>query len=338
MIRHLFVLAVCAALLALSWLRSPGAPTDDRPILHFTPLPLAAECCRAGPLKLTAAWELVSSHGAFGGYSALLRIQPGRLLALSDRGYFLEFSEPGAPFRPPHYGATQRDMGALKSNRDIEAAAWDAPSGRLWLALEGRNAVARYRPDMTREAFREIPEWKKWSNNGGPESMVRLADGRFVVICECRTTRFGGVDHPAYLFSEDPSEAGPAKAFTFRGVEGYRPTDMARLPDGRVLILARRLNWPLPPSFSMKVLIADPAEIATGGTWQAREIADLSAPWPVDNYEGLAIERMADGTLLAWIISDENEAITQRVLLLRVVIDETALPEKQKAPGSPGRP
>jgi hypothetical protein len=108
---------------------------------------------------------------------------------------------------------------------------------------------------------------------------------------------------------------------------------MAELPDGRVLILARTLLWPIPARFAVKVLIADPAAIRPGQVWRAIELGELSGDWPVDNYEGLAIERRADGSLIAWIISDENGAVSQRVLLLKVAIDETRLPPKQKAPG-----
>lgn len=46
------------------------------------------------------------------------------------------------------------------------------------------------------------------------------------------------------------------------------------------------------------------------GLLGGRKIADLAVPWPVDNYEGIAIEREANGQLVAWIISDENGAVT----------------------------
>jgi hypothetical protein len=90
-------------------------------------------------------------------------------------------------------------------------------------------------------------------------------------------------------------------------------------------VLVRRLLWPAPARFAVKVLLADPAEIAADGTWQGREVAELSEPWPVDNFEALAIERRADGSLIGWIISDENDAVSQRVLLLKVRIDESKL-------------
>lgn len=320
-------------LLAITWLRS----AEEQPSRHYTlalePLTLEPGCCRSGPLRLLEGWRLASTHEYFGGYSALLQPAPGRLLALSDRGYYIEFSEPGTPSRPIRIGPVLADSVKLKDNRDVESATWDPQGGRLWLALEGRNAIARHRLDMTREAFREVPEMRKWPQNTGPEAMLRLGDGRFVALCECTPGWFQAGRHPALLFAGDPDRGEAPAAFTFVGAEGYRPTDMAALPDGRVLILVRRLVWPVPARFAIKLLIADPAGIRPGGTWQAQELADLAAPWPVDNYEGLAIDRQPDGKLIAWLLSDENGAATQRVLLLKVEIDEAALPAKQKAPG-----
>ncbi len=227
--------------------------------------------------------------------------------------------------QPPRFGAIIANPSLLKSNRDVESATLDPASGRLWIAQEGRNSIERHHLGSGREAFRQIPEMTNWPQNAGPEAMVRLSDGRFLVLCECTTSWFTSGRHPALLFGGDPAEAAAAQGFTFAGANGYRPTDMAQLPDGRVLILARRLLWPIPARFAIKVLIADPAEISSGGVWQAREVADISSPWPVDNYEGIAIERMPDGTLIGWIMSDENEAISQRVLLLKVEIDESKL-------------
>lgn len=307
------------------WLRSVAPIPSHEQRLDVAALPNDPGCCSAGPFDLIGAWQLASPHQDFGGYSALLQAQPGRLLAFSDRGYSLEFSEPGAAQVPIRIAPLLEDSARLKDNRDVEAATRDPRTGSIWIGLEGRDAIARHRADLHRESFREIPGMREWPQNQGPEAMLRLRDGRFVALCECNPGWFQGGLHPALLFSGDPTNDVAAQGFTFAGIDGYRPTDMAQLPDGRVLILVRRLVWPVPARFAIKILIADPAEIASGKIWQARELADLSDPWPIDNYEGLAIGRQADGSLLAWLISDENSAATQRVLLLKLRIDESKL-------------
>jgi Esterase-like activity of phytase len=337
-LRQVLAILVALGLGAGTWLRSPVLPPSHEMALTLTPLSLSEGCCRAGPLRLIGAWQLSSPNETFGGYSALVRPVPGRLLALSDRGYYLDFAQPGAAEGPLAMGQILPDKVRFKDNRDVESASYDPGSQLLWIAQEGRNAVARHHlPDLDRQSFREVPELKSWPQNTGPEAMVRLTDGRFIVLCECTTGWFQGGHHPAFLFTGDPSEGATGRRLTFLGIDGYSPTDMAQLPDGRVLVLVRRLRWPMPARFAVKVLLADPAEIATDGTWQASEVADISAPWPVDNYEGLAIERTPDGRLIGWIISDENGAVTQRALLLKVEIDVQGMPAK-RAPGSPGRP
>ena len=333
MLRRLLIIVLFAGLAPGTWVRSEPPARDMRSELRLESVPLPPHCCSAGPLRLMSAWNLSSTNTTFGGYSALVSARLGELLVLSDRGYFLRFAKPGAGPMVPQFGSTQPKSAKDKAGRDVEAAAWDPGSGHLWLALERRNAVARYKGNLIREAVRPVPEWRDWPGNYGPETLVRLHDGRFIAVCECRSTWLGEFQHPGFLYPGDPISSGTGTAFTFAGADGYRPTDAAELPDGRVLVLMRRLVWPVPARFAIKVVIADPAEIAAGQVWQGKEIAEIAAPWPVDNYEGLTIERDSDGKLVAWIISDDNGAVSQRTLLLKVSIDEARLPKKQKAPG-----
>lgn len=333
MLRRLLIILLFAGLAPGTWIRSEPPAGDTRSQLSLQSVPLLPACCTAGPLRLLGAWQLSSKNTAFGGYSALVSTDLGELLALSDRGYFLRFAKPGAAPMMPQFGSTQPGSVKDKAGRDVEAAALDPGSGHLWLALERRNAVARYKGNLIREAVRPVPEWRDWPGNYGPETLVRLHDGRFIAVCECRSAWLGEYQHPGFLYPDDPISSGTGTAFTFAGADGYRPTDAAELPDGRVLVLMRRLVWPIPARFAVKMVIADPAEIKLGQVWRGREIAEIAAPWPVDNYEGLTIERGADGQLVAWIISDDNGAALQRTLLLKVSIDEARLPQKQKAPG-----
>lgn len=326
-------LGLILALGGITWLRSAPPPGDAINRLSLKPLAAVPLCCTAGPLHLVGAWQLTSSNTMFGGYSGLIATGSGRLLALSDRGYYLAFTAPDRPSGGVSFGPLLDDRAQLKANRDIEAGTRDPATGQIWIAQEGRNAIERKAPDLSRQAFRQIPEMRDWPANTGPESLVRLGDGRFIALCECSDGWSSSGRHRGLLFAGDPTEDTSAQAFQLAGAKGYRPTAVAELPDGRVLILARRLVWPVPARFGLKILLADPAAITPGDTWQAQELAELLPPWPMDNYEGLVIERQDDGRLIAWLISDENGAVAQRVLLLKVEIDESRLPQKQKAPG-----
>jgi hypothetical protein len=234
---------------------------------------------------------------------------------------------------PVRIGPLMPRRGALKASRDIEAAAFDPVSGQFWLALEGRNLFMRTMPSNALPATIKGPELAGWATNSGAEAMARLTDGRFLILAEG-----GGPDHAARLLPHAPDGTDRALRFRFAAPDGYLPTDTAQLPDGRVLILLRELRWPMPPRFGTRLVLADPAAIRQGGKWPGQVIANLDGTGLEENYEGLAIEPGADGQVLAWLISDNNGAVTQRTLLLRLEFRLSDLPPrlpqtKQKAPG-----
>jgi hypothetical protein len=334
--RAALALILTLALAPGTWLRSPVPPQNHEQALRFTPLVVEAD--RLGPFRIAGVWQLSSRNGVFGSYSAMVAPAPGRLLAFSDRGDFLDFAAPGSAPAAVRIETVPGGSRRAKQYRDIEAATFDPLSGQTYLALEGQNTVARYSPRLKFEALRAVPEMRGWPSNSGPEAMVRLADGRFVVLCECLTGLFASGTHPALQFGGDPAAPGATSYFTFSGAAGYRPTDLALLPDGRVLVLARRLTWPMPPRFKAKLLLADPAEIVPGGIWHTTELAELSSSLPVDNFEALAVTAGEEGKLTAWVMSDDNQALTQRTLLVQLEFSLADLPAKQKAPGIPDAP
>ena len=325
-------LAVCLALALLVpiYVREPRQARNTSGQVNLTQLPLP-KGGRHGPFTLAGAWELTSRDYRFGSYSGLVIEPGGRLAAFSDQGVLLQFTKPGGGGGAPLISDFLRASLPIKQLRDVEAATRDPVSGKVWLALEGRNAVIRLDRAYRIEQIASPAALQGWSHNSGPEAMTRLADGRFVALSESYSASSDWSGHPAVLFAGDPTVAGtPSVAFRLEAANGYRPTDAAQLPDGRVLVLLRRLVWPLPPRFAVKLALFDPAEIAAGKTVVAQEVAAIEAPWPVDNYEALALESERDGAISAWIMSDGNSAITQRNLLLRLRFDPADLPDKTK--------
>ncbi|MES2493821.1 MAG: esterase-like activity of phytase family protein [Pseudomonadota bacterium] len=302
-----------------------------------------ATAAALGPFRPRGAWQLISNDIRFGGYSALIPREPGRLLAISDRGAWLEFAEPAMGV-----AAKSRDhaMDHVLPNRkewtsitDSEAATSDSDFGgagsRIWISWEDRRAISRF------TATRETP-WAdegrtfpkpigKWSAQFGAEAMVRLNSGRFIVVSEAFAPRSYERRHQTLLFDGDPAGTGPVRAL--RGAlvadEGYRPTDLARLPDGRVLVLLRQLVWPLPMRFSCRIAIADPEDLRRTGRWHAQTLARLDPPLPADNYEALAVRPRRDGKLDVWVMSDDNRNSTQRSLLLKLELTPADLPPRR---------
>jgi len=291
----------------------------------------ARDTAGLGPFRLAGAWRLDSGDTRFGGYSGLLARSGGRLLAISDRGSLLDMREPPlgpAPFR----------MGPIIREKDPTASDAEAittgPSGESWISWEDRRGIGRFPPDFADEVRVFPPAMQQWSLQFGGESLVRLRDGRFLITAEAFAD--DDASHETLTFASDPTAGALNKSTgtvtptrgVLRMAAGYRPTDMAQLPDGRVLVLLRRMVWPLPLRFSCRIAIADPADLARTGQWTARDLARLEPPLPTDNYEGLAVRPRADGKLDVWVISDDNRASTQQTLLLKLELDPARLPPR----------
>lgn len=311
-----------AALVALGlapgvfW-RTPLPPPDRSPLLEAEPLPVpGGKPVRIGgsdgPL-LTGLWRLSSSNDRFGSYSALVAPAPGVLLAFSDRGDFLRMKIPPARRGKAAFGRVLPGARNFKKMNDIESAAHDPASGRIWLGFEDRNAVMRDDGE-----FAELAAMRHWPGNSGPEAMTRLPDGRFVILSEAALAQ-GGRASEGLLFPGDPLDGAEPLTFAFAPPPGYEPSDMAALPDGRVLILLRGVALGIPPHFTARLALADPREIEAGKAWDWETVAELGGAVPLDNYEGLAITGgQGGGPVTIWLISDDNESLLiQRSLLLR---------------------
>jgi hypothetical protein len=156
---------------------------------------------------------------------------------------------------------------------------------------------------------------RKWRSNRGSEAMVRLPGGRFLVFSEGSE---GG--SPVLMFAGDPAVAG-TKAMTmrYRPPDGYRITDAALLPDGRLLLLNRRVTFV--EGISAKLVVAALPGPVPGATIVGEEIADLRSPLTIDNMEAMSVGREG-GRTIVWLASDDNFNPLQRTLLLKFALNE----------------
>lgn len=316
--RRFVAILIVAALAAPGlWWRSPppvhgASRSPDGWNLAVTELPLVAR--EAGELEVVGAWQLTSRYPGFGAYSALAVLGDGRLLAASDTGRMLAFAPPGAPPATPLMDWFAGRKQANKFLVDIEAMTRDPATGRIWLAYEGLNAIERFEPDLASPRRVRPGSMRAWPGNTGPEALLRLADGRFLVLSEAREALFGA-GFTGLLFASDPVEGGEPIRFEFVAEDGFRPVDAAQAPDGRVVILLRRFDY-LPPGFENRIVVADPADIREGVTWRGRPIGAIAAPLPTENYEGMVAEPLPGGAVRLWLISDDNRSALQRTLLM----------------------
>lgn len=314
--RRLALLTVVAAGLAPgTCIRSPPEPINTSPVMTIARI--KTEPRRFGEFSFLGAWHLNSANSYFGGYSGLVALGDGRLLAASDRTSKLVFDTPDAPQRRvARIGYFVSNATGVLWRSDLEALTRDPVTGQVWASFESRNSINRFDRELNREAIVRPPEMRYWPNNAGPEAMVRLHDGRFIVLAE-RGSNWLRRSHPGLLFASDPIADDKPQSFVFEAPWGYSPTDMAQLPDGRVVILLRALVPAWPYEFRTRLAVADPAQIRPGGTWRARIVADLWGPVPPENYEAIAVDPMPDGGANLWIMSDSNQGGLGRTLMLK---------------------
>ncbi|WP_346784804.1 esterase-like activity of phytase family protein [Aurantiacibacter flavus] len=308
-IRRLAVVVALALLIApVTWLRSdPEVTTQD--LVQLQPLGVAQPEGWPASLTLEGAWNVANDNPAFGGFSAL-RIEPvsNGLVAYSDRGTYAHIPRP--PFAgssPAQTAALPRDP-LLRDPQDIESVTADSASGAIWLGYEHHNAIRRYSANGTSQ-FVQPDAMAEWSTNSGPEAMVRLSDGRFIVLAER--------GDEGLLFADDPLTGGEPMRFSIDPPGDFLPTDMAQLPDGRVLILLRDVTWALPP-FASLLMVADPSAIGEEEIWPLTELARIDEAGLRENYEGITVEPDGTGAATVWLIADDNLSQLQRTLLLKL--------------------
>lgn len=294
---------------------TPPDPPPPQTWLVFEPLAAPdPRSWRGAGIAFLAGWSVTSNDWRFGGLSAF-HVEGRAALAFSDAGWRVRFP------LPVRAGRARAELGPLpqapgsadnKADRDIEALAVHGPFA--WLALERRNMVLRYeRAGWRAAAAAAPPGMAEWRANRGGEAMLRLPDGRFLILSEGS----GGISEALMVFG-DPAVAG-TKAVTmrYRPPAGFRITDAAMLPDGRILFLNRRIH--LIGGMSAKLTVGPIPATRPGGLIEGEEIAHLRRPMPVDNMEGLSVAREGGRTIL-WMVSDDNYNGLQRTLLLKFAL------------------
>lgn len=275
---------------------------------------------RVGRLTFMGGVMLTSPDRAFGGFSALA-LDRGVFTLLSDGGNVVRLRL-GSDGRVQ--GATFGDLaggpntGWRKEDRDSESLALDPRTGTAWVGLEHYNAIWRFGPGLTGVGQGVRPAaMRRWTRNGGPESLLRRRDGSFIAIQEEATHGSGTRD--VVVWRGDPV-AHPDAAYhlRYRPPPGYDPADATELPDGRLLILNR--GWRFPLRFANVLEVVARAAIRPGAVVRGQHVATIDAPLTRDNFEGVAATTERGHTIL-WLVSDDNRVPAERTLLMKFRLD-----------------
>jgi hypothetical protein len=281
------------------------------------PLEDAGDPVYFGPLRLTGAWQLSGSHGAFGGFSSLFVDPDGSLIALNDTGELFGFrvsgAEGGGFVEPLPRTGVEATWPSWKW--DSESMQRDPVSGRIWVGFELLQRICRYAPAFKAVEGCVSPKaMRQWPVTGSIESLVRLGDGRFLAISEMGMGVAGA--HDVLLWQGDPVDPAtpPPVHLGYRPPTGYRPTDALWLGGDRLLVLNRRLT--LADGFTARLSLVKLPRLSAGAVLTGPVIATFAPPGLADNFEAITLGR-DKGKPVLWMAADDNHFYLQRSLLLR---------------------
>ena len=158
-----------------------------------------------------------------------------------------------------------------------------------------------------------------WATAYGAEAIVRLRDGRFLVFAEADPENTD-LPSPVLLFSGDPlAPSTQSIPLRLASPDGFRPSDAAQLPDGRILVLQRAFALPL--RWRTRLIVIDPAELRENALIRGREVARLAPPLLTENFEALAVTQEKRRPII-WIASDDNFWALQQTYLLKFTLKD----------------
>ena len=294
-------------------------------IENFDPRDTAQD--QFGALRFRGGLVLTSSHRDFGGLSALrMQADGSRFIALTDKGNWLRARivyRDGKPIAvadaemAPVLGPDGRPITARRWY-DTEALADDG--GTLYVAIERVHEILRfdYGKDGLRARGQPIPVppgMKSLPNNRGVECMVMPPKGQplagtLIAISERGLDPAGNII--GFLI-------GPqAGTFTVKRTDEFDISDCALTPRGDLLILERRFSWTR--GLAIRIRRIPLARVAPRAVLDGPDVFVADMGQQIDNMEGLALHRAADGAVVLTLISDDNFSALQRTMLLQFTL------------------
>ncbi len=287
------------------------------------------ERIRFGALEFLGGLVLESDDEDFGGISGIRMLSDdGDFLAVTDRARWIKgriVSDGTRPVRldsvtiAPMLDRGGQLMHAGKSF-DTEALA-RGKDGEVYVGIERVHRVVRF--DFAKHGFaaraRDVnvpPGMRTLPRNQGIEGLVyvpqdRPLGGSLLAFSE------RGLDADENIRAFILGGQAPGE-FSVRRIGDFSIVDAAPVPDGDILILER--SFGILRGLGARIRLIRLADIKPGATVDGPVLIEADGGHQIDNMEGIATERGANGETIITIVSDDNFIWLQRTLLLRFAL------------------
>lgn len=286
---------------------------------------------RVGRLIWHGGIELSSPDSRFGGWSGLVVSADGkRMLAQSDDAHWLRadlvYDKHGnlagikhaqlADMRTPDGGT----MGKISGDAEgLDALTKAGPDGAVVVSFEENPRVWRYDLSGSLDVRPTLVPMPKSidvldGSNQGLEGLTVLKPGTLLAVSEAPHDVPGEMD--AWLVpSPTRGKGGAYGLLHILRHAPYEISDAAMGPSGKHLYLLERHYFGIVGGLAIAVRQIDTKDVKPGATLDGKEIARFTMRENIDNMEGLALRRSADGKTFLYMISDDNYNPLQRTLL-----------------------
>lgn len=260
-------------------------------------------------LFLRGTVSLNAGHDEFGGFSGLL-IRQGRLVAVTDRGWWLEADLEDSPtgLRPAValFGPMRGEDGETFDKSGGDAEALTGRGDKIVIGFEHDHRLMVHLGQGQLGGTIRDRAFEQLSTNKGIEMLATLPDGRLLATEE----RPRGGHHRMFLVHG----AGNVGMRLFPESGDFNVTGGDVGPDGRLYLLLR--DYGQFTGVSIRVHRYDLGEDGFPVIASRREIAAFESESGIDNMEGLAVWLDGAGRTRLTLISDDNFNLIQRTLLM----------------------
>jgi hypothetical protein len=149
--------------------------------------------------------------------------------------------------------------------------------------------------------------------NGGIEALTEFSDGRLLALSENFKNSDGSVK--GWLKNN-----GHWEELSYLPADGFHVTDCAALANGDLIVLERR--FALLAILSARLAIVPASSVQPGVKLIGKELLKLEQPLATENFEGIAVQHVANGTSI-FLVSDDNYSPFQQTLLLQFLLPNT---------------